>query len=353
MLLFIFISSLLTSMVIIVVSGLLFFHVKELQAKHLNQVSFGLFLQAMLPFSFIPQGLFEGSSYEFIMTIIAQIGATLFMIGLLIFTWNLKIHQSVIIPKRYIGLVFIIGFIVAIVLYNTKVMWINNTWVIERSVTTRLLLVICLTWVIIEDIFLFANSIRYSRTKWDYIPIAYVIGLALSFVMLMLRENLGLPSTAYHIPTSIGGSLFVIALSKSPQTMIIPSVKVSNIILAHRESGIGVVHFSNDKTEENDLFLTANALSGIVQIIKEIAGKPNLPQKLGYADYSIGIYPVENIFIYSISNGSHPLLDGLLANLATSLDKYFVNYSGLLDNHIEEEFKLNIQQNMGIFLSTS
>ncbi|MDH5401748.1 MAG: hypothetical protein OEY49_04580, partial [Candidatus Heimdallarchaeota archaeon] len=62
-------------------------------------------------------------------------------------------------------------------------------------------------------------------------------------------------------------------------------------------------------------------------------------------------YPAKKIFLYTISNGTHPLLDGFLSYLSEKWDNLTLATDKNDYTYYESEFKKDIQEILGSFVS--
>ena len=330
---------------------LLYYRYRHLHVNYLKRVGYSLFLQGLLPLSFLPQAFFEDSSFSNLLTIFAVIAGSSTLLGLLLFSWNLKIHQKGSIPNRYLGLLIFLGLAISQVITGTVVEYNGQEWIIERGLFVRLILFGATGWIMFELIRVFYIGTKISNKFWSYVAFTYPIGLGIGFIMLAFREQLPFQTVTYQIPAAIGSAIFCIAIIKDPKLLIIPSIKISRVTLAMRNSGIAKLNLPDDPKSIEESVLTTAAITGITNIIQEIAGKEKLPPTLGYADYSIGIYPAKKIFLYTISNGTHPLLDGFLSYLSEKWDNLTLATDKNDYTYYESEFKKDIQEILGSFVS--
>lgn len=345
------IYSLATSTAIIISSLLLYFNTRKYRTRYLNLISAGVGLQAMLPLSFTPQGLFFAQEYAAIITALAITGACLFIIGLTIMIWNLQIHQKGAIPNRYHFLLFAAGGVVTSIILGTEVTLSNGSWIIARDTTTRIVMFGMTAWLILEFLVVFVQGVRDKPSLAEIVSLAYPVGIILSFTFLAFRENLPFTNNFYNVPTAIGGVIFSLALMANPTILMLPNVNVKSVILANRTSGVTLMTYPRELHASSSSNLTTAALTGILSLIQEISGKDQLPKSLGYADYHIGIFPAQEIFIYSVSDGTHPLMQGLLEVLVIIWSEKTPYEGGSISEELHHAFSQEVQETLRIFLS--
>ncbi|MCH8907646.1 MAG: hypothetical protein IH840_11195, partial [Candidatus Heimdallarchaeota archaeon] len=329
---------------------LLYVKFRPLGVRHLNFVSLGMVMLGLLPLSFTPQAFLLEEKYSDFMTVLTIIGAVSTISGLMMITWNLKIHQTVEIPKRFVLLLPIYGIIISQIITGSKVTWDGETWVIVRPTLVRVLLFSGTAWILIELMIVFYVGLRVSNDPWYWLAIALPVGLMASYVLLALRETLSFSLVFYQIPTGLATIAFSISIIKAPQLLIIPTIKVQSITIALRDSGLSTLTFPDSSDQSDKSMLNAAAITGITGLIKQIAGKENLPPTLGYADFIIKIYPEDTIFIYSISNGEHPLLDGFVSLLTKKWAKRMEDFTGKITPSDRTEFNEDILRTLKIFI---
>lgn len=317
----------------------------------MKMVSLGIVLQAGLPLSFIPQAFFEGEQYSDLITISAIMGAITLLIGMLLTVWNLQVHQTVSVPKRYLVLILLAGFSMGWVIIGTEVTWTGESWIIERNNAIRLLMYGPVVWILAEFIRLFIQGATRNPSKWAKIAVAYPSSVIVSFILLVFREELPFPTSFYQFPSALGALALVVALAKDPTSLIIPDIKLEKVILAQRISGLAAISFPED--QDIQFSLTSAALQGIFAIIKEILGREELPPKLGYADYTNGVYPGNENLIFAISTGAHPLLDGIFSYLISKWDRPVINSDGSLDAESQREFVYQLRSELHLFISNT
>ncbi len=327
---------------------LLYLKTRHLNAKHLKMFSLGIILQAGLPLSFIPQAFLEDESYTGFITIIAILGAITLLVGMLLTVWNLQIHQVAVIPERFLILILLAGFSMGWIIIGTEVHWDGSMWSIKRNNAIRLLMYGPVAWILIEYLRLFIKSARRNPSRWTKVAIAYPASYIISFVLLVFREELPFATSFYQFPSALGALALVLALTYDPTSLIIPNILLEKVILAQRSSGLAAISYPPE--DEIQHSLTSAALQGIFAVIREISGREELPPRIGYADYTIGVYPGTENSIFAITTGTHPLLDGIFRHLLTKWDKPVISPNGSINSELQNEFAEEITHSLQIFI---
>ena len=282
---------------------------------------------------------------------LAIFGALTTLIGLMLVTWSLKIHQTGTIPQRYIILLVFFGISLSQIITGSEVVLVDGQWLILRGTLVRILMFGGTGWITFELLRVFLTGASKVDSVWSKLSLAYPIGIIMSFIMLTLRENLPFAFTAYQIPTAIGSLILVIAIIKDPALLITAKTELSLVVLADRLSGMAILSYPDEELNKAKTSLTAAAITGISNIIKEISGKKDLPPNLGYADYIIGIYPSATLMLYSISTGQHPLMEALLKNLADTLDNRISLKNGRIIKEERKLFQNKVETSLDIFMT--
>lgn len=343
----ILIYSSLSSSMIIVSSLVLYLNIRKYKAQHLNLVALGLFLQAMLPLSFVPQAFLADTSQDVLISSLAIFGADMLLIGFLLTIWNLKIHQNAEIPRRFILMVLLTGFSLGWVIIGTHATF-DGSWEIVRSSEIKLVMFGPVGWMLAEMFRVFYKGYKASRSTWGKLIIAYPLSLFVSFVLLALREQLPFSNAFYQLWTGFGAIFLAVALVRYPDALVLPNIKVSAVILMEKESGVAIARFPDEDDDRTQL--TSAALSGTLEIIREISGKDHLPPKLGYVDYTIGVYPHGLNSSFCISTGEHPLLTGLMILLSQRWNVRVRESDGSINNKYVREFQDDVRESLGIFI---
>ncbi len=337
-----------STIVIVVSSSILYTNIRKYRVQHLNLVAMGLLMQAMLPLSFIPQALISDPSYADILTVLTILGAQLFMLGSLLAVWNLQIHQSNFIPTRFYAIILSVGFVMAGIVADTRVVFDGTEWIIHRSDLSRLMIFIPTAWMLIEQFRLFYKGVKVTDSVWGRLALGYPLGMFGSLFFLAFRENLPFANTFYQVWSGVGAVALSVSLMKQPDVLILPVVRVSTVLLVESKSGLAITQYPD--LETHDAHLTSAALSGILELVREISGRDDLPPKLGYVDYTIKVHPNEVNTIYCITNGDHPLLDGILNLVSNRWNHTVKQEDGVITSESIEEFQADIDRSLGIFL---
>ncbi|RMG38731.1 MAG: hypothetical protein D6732_04850 [Methanobacteriota archaeon] len=341
----------LSSIMIILGGLLLYLKTNSLNTRHLKLVSLGIVLQAGLPVSFIPQAFLEGNQYTEIITFAAILGAITLLIGMVLTVWNLQVHQAANVPQRFLVLLLLAGFSMGWIIIGTEVNWDGTNWIIKRNNAIRLLMYGPVAWILVEYLRLFINGARKNPSKWAKVAILYPTSYLISFFLLVFREELPFPTSFYQFPSAMGALALVLALTYDPTSLIVPDIVLEKVILAQRSSGLAAVSYPIEQEIQHSL--TSAGLQGIFAVIKEISGRDELPPKLGYADYTIGVYPGKENSIFAISTGSHPLLDGIFKNLIAKWDIPIIGSNGSISGEHQDTFAADIHSKLRIFLSNN
>ncbi len=338
----------LSTLMIIAGGTLLYLKTRHLNTKHLKLFSLGIVLQAGLPASFIPQAFLEGENYKSLITDMAIAGAITLLIGMLLTVWNLQIHQTATVPQRFLLLILFAGFSMGWIMIGTEVNWDGTIWRIERNSAIRLLMYGPVAWILLEYLRLFIQSAKRNPSKWAKIAVSYPASYIISFLLLVFREELPFSTSFYQFPSALGALTLVLALIYDPTALIIPDISVEKVILAQRTSGLTAISYPPE--EEIQHSLTSAGLQGIFALIREISGREELPPRLGYVDYTIGVYPGNVNSIFAITTGTHPLLDGIFNHLIKKWDIPVISSNGAIDADMQEEFAEEVINSLNIFI---
>ncbi|MHA2249976.1 MAG: hypothetical protein ACXAD7_06420 [Candidatus Kariarchaeaceae archaeon] len=165
-----------------------------------------------------------------------------------------------------------------------------------------------LIWVSVEILILSKEVLESSQDTEQKIPERLIyygwILIIFTLIFLMVERSLYQNSIIYLVPATFALLLMAVAIYIDPYSIIPKTIGGEYLLISDRDSGLPLfTHNFGSSDQERDTpqtFLFSGAMKGIVTLMNEVIGKPDLPQNFGYANYDIMIEKSENYIAYFI-----------------------------------------------------
>jgi hypothetical protein len=189
--------------------------------------------------------------------------------------------------------------------------WVDdeNYWeLIYQPQWGVIFLALPLIWVSAEILILSKEVLETVEDEEETKPERLIyygwILMIFTLIFLMIERNLYQYSIIYLVPATFALLLMAVAIFIDPYSIIPKTIGGEYLMISHRESGLPLfMHNFGSSDQDRDTpqsFLFSGAMKGIVTLMNEVVGRPDLPQNFGYANYDIMIEKSKNYIAYFI-----------------------------------------------------
>jgi tryptophan-rich sensory protein len=184
-----------------------------------------------------------------------------------------------------------------------------------------------LIWVSVEILILSKSVLLTVEEKKQKLPERLIyygwILMIFTLIFLIIERNLYNNSIIYLVPATFALLLMSIAIYIDPFSIIPQTVGGEYLMISNRDSGLPILihnfHQVDQSEETSQSFLFSGAMKGILTLMNEVTGRPDIPQNFGYANYDIMIEKSDNYIAYFICTNSvnavRVILNGILEEI--------------------------------------
>lgn len=209
-----------------------------------------------------------------------------------------------------------------------------------------------LIWVSVEILILSRSVLQTVEDKKQKLPEKLIyygwILMILTLIFLIVERNLYANSIIYLVPATLALLLMAIAIYIDPFSIIPQTISGEYLMISNIDSGSPILihNFSQvDQSQDtSQSFLFSGAMKGILSLMDEVTGRPDIPQNFGYANYDIVIEKSENYIAYFICTNSVNAVRVIIREILREIEKMDLDPYKMHDTQIQKMHTLVLEE---------
>ncbi|MCY3413395.1 MAG: hypothetical protein INQ03_17275 [Candidatus Heimdallarchaeota archaeon] len=320
------------------------------QYREILHIALGFFLLSLQPLAIsiiyifgntVPES-FTTPLSKFVMIVLILGSLTIYLALKSLTGSNYVTREKIMIALAFFGL--------GIVVNAVYTHWNGSNWeLLYRPENAIIIMILPLAWINIE-IMMYSNQRMkgYKANKADYTMLLGWTVEVSSILAVIVERQYSSVTFYYLIITALGYMLIALAVLIDPNVILPKDIGGEFIMISDRRSGVPIIQKNfRESKEDDESFLFASGMSGILAMLGEMTGQENIPEEFGYADLKIMFEHSENLIVYYVGikavNPIRVIIREILTQIEHKIDPEHINIlpRNLLDE-IEEIIKTKL-----------